>query len=305
MKSAVKFILTRGAVLYLALFGASLLIVDYKVIRERVIIRTLNHNMPGGFTHLIRLGEREPNTAADKEMFEQYERYYEKVVQFLPQLADAHGFLGISYYYLGKEKKAIASLEKAAVLNPYFFWFPYNLGVIYYKKGDHEKAVKYFEMARKKNPEMAMLIITKSIEYQRALTGVVNLGEIILPRLKAGYSECHRLLILSYLALKDYGKAIALANEAVSIGLNSQEMFYYYAGVASYHLEDYQKSIYFLQQAIEIDPDYAEAYYFLSLNLKAAGKDEMAAQVLAKAVTLQQQGHEKKPKEEEAYLRAI
>ncbi len=49
----------------------------------------------------------------NERMLKQYENYYEKVVRYFPKMVDAHELLGFSYYYLGKEEKAVDSYEKA------------------------------------------------------------------------------------------------------------------------------------------------------------------------------------------------
>lgn len=305
IKPIIRFLSTRVIILYLLLFGVSLLFVDYKSIRNKAIIRNLNDNLPGDFNYLIALGGREGDMPVDQKNLQRYERYYELVTGYLPQLADAHGMLGFSYFYLGKIKKSISEYEKAAVLNPHFFWFPYNLGVLHFLNGDYEKAANYFELAREKKPDKVPYIIQNSIEYKRALVEVTNINEILMAKLKSGYSECYRLLMISRLKLKDYRKVIGLAQEAVTSGLNYPEIFLYYASVAAFELNDYESSADLLRRALAIDGHYAQAYYQLSLTLKALGNEEAASQMMARYMLLKQQHIEKRPREQEAYLRII
>src|SRR5262245_32151125 len=113
MMPALKWLSTRTLIIYLILFCVSFLFVDYKTLRIRIMVRTLNHNLPpDGFGYLIRLGEGEGDVPVDKEALRSYANYYEKVIKFMPHLADAHGMLGLSYFYLNQPGKALRSFEK-------------------------------------------------------------------------------------------------------------------------------------------------------------------------------------------------
>lgn len=306
MSSILKWILSRTFILYVALFALSLPLIDYKTLNERIMIRTLNHNIPlEGFGYLLRLGEGTGQVAVEQKRLEGYVRYYEKVVKYVPNLADAHGMLAFSYFYLDQGAKAQRELEKAGVLNPHFFYFQYNLGVIHFLNEDYAKAAKYFATAREKKAELAVLAIKNGIEYQRALRGITNMSEIIMVKLKSAYTECYRLLIISHLKQQHYREALTYSREAIELGLGQPEVFYYYAGLATHQLKQYEVSLALLQQAIKIDPGYAEVYHCLGLNLKALGKDDMAAAAAAMSIKLIKEQKNKRPKENEAYLRII
>ena len=195
MRSFFKWIFTRSFVLYLVLFAFSFTLIDYGAIKKRIMIRTLNHNIPlDGFSYLIRLGEGQDDVPLDEAALKSYVRYYERVVQYMPHLDDAHGMLGFCYFYLGQPAKALKEYEKAGVLNPHFFFFQYNLGAIHFLNEDYATAAKYFENARQKKAEVTLLVIKNGLEYKRALTGITNLGAVIMGKMKSAYTECYRLL---------------------------------------------------------------------------------------------------------------
>jgi len=108
MKETLKWIISRTFVFYAILCAVSFALIDYKELNERLMIRTLNHNIPiEGFGYLIRLGEGGAEAPVDRNALEAYARYYEKVVQFFPNLPDAHGMLGFNYFYLDQPGKAL------------------------------------------------------------------------------------------------------------------------------------------------------------------------------------------------------
>lgn len=303
--SLLKFIGSRTVLVYVALFLVSLALVDFKEIRNRMNIRTLNDNMPASFAVLIKLGEDASSVKPDEKVLHEYINYFEKVVHFFPKMAEAHGMLGVSYFYLGDMKKALSSVQKAAVLNSHFFWFHYNLGVIYFANGDYGQSAQVLAQARQLRPQIALLVIKQSTEYQRVLHGVTNLGDIIMAKLKSGYSDTYRLLVLSHLKRQEYADAIRYAQEAISLGLNYKEMFLFYIAQASYELKHYESSVKLLKEALTIDPQYSEAVQLLGQTLKAMQQDQMAEELLTRANFMIDQGLIKHPTPEEVRVRIL
>jgi len=74
----------------------------------------------------------------------------------------AYGMLGFCYYHLGKHKEAVSFYRKALEINPYFFWFHYNLGVVYFKKGQYEQAAVSFKKAQDTVPKHNLKFIRAS-----------------------------------------------------------------------------------------------------------------------------------------------
>lgn len=67
--------------------------------------------------------------------------YLERAVRLEPNLAEASGYLGTAYVYLGQFEKAVPRLEKAASLDHYGN-VHYQLYLAYHKLGQSELAQK-------------------------------------------------------------------------------------------------------------------------------------------------------------------
>lgn len=103
--------------------------------------------------------------------------------------------------------------------------------------------------------------------------------------LDPGRIETHLKLSELYLYLKAYPLTLSEANEALKIDKNTAKA-YFLKGFAYKEMPDTIKSISSFQTAVEIDPDYYDAYIQLG-NIEAARKRKIALQYYNNALKLQ------------------
>jgi len=156
----------------------------------------LNNLMPRSIDYLVETAVA--HQAYDPRKLQSYVYYYEKVVAFMPQRADARGMLGYLYYQMGQEQKAIAAYEKAIKVYPHFFWFYYNLGMIHLKAERYEEAVAFFKKASAAKPEAALAFIysSKRIYLPVVSKMTADLNKPMTEQLKEGYQRGHVLMAL-------------------------------------------------------------------------------------------------------------
>ena len=148
-------------------------------------------------------------TYIDTKRLTRFEKYYQKVAEYFPSRSDAYEMLGFFSYYLGKEKQAIASLEKAVEMAPQVFWFHYNLGVIYYKSNEFDKAAISFITALQSRPEEALkYILTSEKLYMPIVAGTTENIEDLKQHLEKGYRDAYALLMMSRHHLENHAAAI-------------------------------------------------------------------------------------------------
>lgn len=147
----------------------------------------LNHLIPD-FSQLLRLNEEE--IISQNHDLSPYIRYYQTVIAYSPQIAEAHGILGFCYQQQGKEREAISAYQNAIQRNPYFFWFHYNLGVVQFKQRHFQEAEKSFQAALNTRPEMTLKIMAASKIFQQLGSNVPKFTEEIAAGLKSGYENC-------------------------------------------------------------------------------------------------------------------
>ncbi len=155
-----------------------------KVSRE---IKILNHIMPRSFDYLVKTFQAKE--AFDERKLKSYLYYYQKVAEYMPERADAIGMTGFCLYQLGKKEKAIAAYQRALKVNPYFFWFYYNLGVMYLEQGQMSKAKDMFNQAKDQQPARTLFFIKNSRRIYLLL---------IMKRMKEGQQELMQQLKEDY-----------------------------------------------------------------------------------------------------------
>jgi len=256
---------------------------DYEWIKKKAKITTLNHHMPTfeDFVQYI-------NTRGKSEIKGDNINYYEKVVEYMPYRADAHGLLAFCHYHLGEHEKAISSYQKAIKINPHFFWFHYNLGVIYFKQGRFDQSIESLKRSLGIRPEISLQILISSKLFMDIIIKGGELDNALDENLKTGYHDAYTLLILGYYHLQDFPQMFNNAVQALQWDLDPTGLYHFYAGVAAYHLMNYGESVSFFKEYIRINPESADAHFYLGLNLKALDQEKTAAQFLQQAAFLHQ-----------------
>lgn len=175
-------------------FSLADLKVDPDKVQTRARTTTLNQLIPS-FAYLAQWKRGSGNI--DKQKMKDYERYYKKVAEYIPGRADAYSMLGFCYYHLGERDKAIVSYQKAAVLNPHFFWPYYNMGMIFFKDGEYQESAEMFEKALRTDLKNALIFMRSSKIYQDIIREADYSYEALLARMQKGRRDSKLLMGLS------------------------------------------------------------------------------------------------------------
>ena len=286
LSKKIIFLFTRVGVVYLLIFFILNLFPEYKNTIDLAQLRILNRFVPFSFQCLI-----EPEKKFGANHYQAQIDYYNQVVKLAPEVADIYEIFGFCYYHLGDKGKAIASFKKAIQLERRFFWAQYDLGLIYYQNKHYSEAIKVFQKATNLPPEAAFLIIKASSIYQQIILINPDIHYDFNGSLKRGYHDAYVLLVKSYYALKDFQNMLSSSLVATKLGVDDNGVFYFYQGLAAYHLKQYDLSVYALQETIKKSPDFDEAYYYLALSLQALGREDLATRMMQKGAFL----HNAKP----------
>ncbi len=166
--------------------------VDPDKVQLRARTATLNNYMPAAYEPLVEFIESH-GQKNNGQIRSQYVEYYEKVVEFVPDQADAYALLGFCYYYLGETQKAVSAYQRAMFLNPRFFWSAYSLGVIYFKSKEYVSALAAFKSALAASPETTLA----TLRYSQVYRPLIRIVEPQLPmRLQNGYQNIYIFLRL-------------------------------------------------------------------------------------------------------------
>lgn len=137
----------------------------------------------------------------DRRQLSRFTKYYEFIASFNPEQSGAYDILGLCYYHLGLPEKAIKAYQKAAELNPHFFWSHYNLGMIYFWEGNFKLSSAEFRKALDVTPQETFAGMSSKIYLQ------IMIANRLPPRaleagLVSGYSMAEKYFQVSLKAEK-------------------------------------------------------------------------------------------------------
>jgi len=288
MRAYLKFILTRTFVLYLVCLCLILRILNYDALVNNAVPQTMSRlTVPiDYFAEFV-----------DKEDHYNYFNlmdcinYHKAVAHFFAfQKSEAYGMLGFCYERLGETQESLSSYQQAVASNPDYFWPYYDLGVISYNQAQYIKAANYFQQALQQNPLKTIVLLSRSKIYNDVKLSKLDGNYDYLQGLKQGHLQSYILLMDSLYKTAAYEELWKIAVSGIKEGLDSQGIFYYYAGAAAFHLKSYQKAVEFLQAALQDDPLNSDALLYMGMCLQMAGKQDLGQMVLNKAALLHKQG---------------
>lgn len=130
----------------------------------------------------------------------------------------------------------------------------FNRGALYDRMGQPEKALQDYSRSK----ELSKYYIPTDFEY-------INQA-------------------MAYLHLNNYDKSIDILNEAIADKQQNNQELFFYKGYAYLVKKDIEQAIKYFKRAIEIDPNYSEAYNFLGLLYHKTGNLDGAIWAFGKAI---------------------
>jgi len=193
---------------------------------------------------------------------------WKKALEYIPEDADVHNFLGIAFHRVGHLDSSIAEYKKAVALDPNYHQALNNTGYIYFLKGEYQTALQYFDKALKVNPS-----------YQQAILNRQKCKEIMDGRLKiAAFELFENANALDSLELKiqNYKKALEIDSNYVDAWNNLGVAYHYYGYLDS--------AVYCLKKALSINPEYPQVNNNIAFLLDGTGDYEAAVYYYQKAI---------------------
>jgi tetratricopeptide (TPR) repeat protein len=172
---------------------------------QKAKAKSLNYCMPKSFQYMWALAKNPESVS--KNPLTEYLIYYQKVARYLPEHPDAHEFLGFCYFQLGKYSRAVDEYQRAAELNPAFFWSNYNLGIAYFKEERYDEAATAFKTAAETKPDFTVKVLSLSKLYQSILAETDTKDYRQEGHLPEAYHRLRTLSMLSQYAAQEQSPA--------------------------------------------------------------------------------------------------
>jgi len=174
---------------------------------------------------------------------------------------------------------ALILLNSIIIKHPNYWSATYNRGLVYYKLKKYDLAIKDFKSTLKINNyyEYAMLYLAMSYEKNRDYSNAANYFSIYFTFNSHPNLNTLKRAAFSFSANNQYKKSIALYKKAIPLSPNDATLYYNIADCYA-RINEFEKTLLFLDKAIKINPNFVEAIHFkgvIKFKLKQNGCAEL------------------------------
>jgi tetratricopeptide (TPR) repeat protein len=302
------------ATAYLNRSWAYLEVEEYqKVIQNADRIITLNAKFSSLVSN-SNLAKAYNNRAIAYRNLKQYERAivdYDQAIALDPNYAAAYNNRGVTYRNLKQYERAIDDFNHALEIKFGNTLAYYNRGITYYLLKEYQRAIRNFDSALELNPKDTSAYFGRGTaryrlkEYEQAIQdfnhaltldaknnwsyhnrGVSFLG---LGNIKQGLADCIKaqginptyvghawMALWSEMCLNQAGEGEAEKFEAIAAVDPKHHIAYICRGVALWLRGNFEQSLIELEQAILLEPDEWDKYFWAGMACASLGRDQEA-----------------------------
>ena len=212
------------------------------------------------------------NILRDQGRFTEAIACYQLVLNVLPDDAETHYNLGITFKLQNNLDKAIASYQRAIDVNPEFSQVYCSLGNVFTELGELDKAVALYRLSITLNPDDAETYYNLGVVF----TDIGKLDDAVACYQQAiainpNSMDSHYNLGVIFSKKGKLEKAISCYRQALAITPNDPAT-HFNLGIIYKERGEREKAISSLQHAISVKPDFAEAFFNLGVLFSEQGK---------------------------------
>lgn len=212
---------------------------------------------------------------------------FDQAINLNNQFADSYNNRGLSWQMLAEDERAEADFRQAIAIEPTMAIAHYNLALLQYGRAEYAEAAVQLQEVVRLSPDDSDAWFQLGLTYDRldqAEAAIVALTQSI--EIDQGFDDqAFFLRGVIYAENGDFALGEADFNEAIRKGLRNAETLFY-RGLMRYYLENYQLAVEDLQEAIVYEPQFADAYYYLSFTYARLGDEQKARQYAQRALEL-------------------
>jgi tetratricopeptide (TPR) repeat protein len=201
-----------------------------------------------------------------------------KVIEAQPDNAEAHRLRGTAYGAMFKAEKAYADLNEAIRLNPEDYEAYYTLAMIQRQQKQYAEAIKNADLS------ISHFVPEEDAELQFYIAGYrlkADLGIELGNSLEEGAAQREAYQE----SLDTCDKTLELLGESPLLA-QWRSMMLYSRGVALRMLGELNKAIETFSEALDLNPDFGDAYFRRGICYQVLGEEKLAAADFAQAAII-------------------
>lgn len=254
------------------------------------------------------------------ENYERAIRNFRQALEFDPELAGAHYYIGQALLEQGQVDAALAELEEAIQKDPAYISAYHTIGTAYLEKGDTLQAKNFFDQLVKSEPNdcdvqvaYGYVMANELGEVDKGISAFEKAQQLcpdnpiayqyyafalpddrredkiaaIKTYLDLSEGEATDADLLEYLfglyfASEQYAEAERTIDKALEADPTDTNLLFY-AGYVRDKQENYRDAIGFYDRALEVNPNFDKAYVGKALAYKGMGNEQQYLAMLEKA----------------------
>ena len=216
---------------------------------------------------------------------------YTKVIEIVPDFADAYNERGIVYRHMKEYDKAIEDYNKAVEINPNHVVAYNNLSITYGMMVEPDKAIDAATKAIKADPTFPNAYHSRAIAWMKKNKQKKAIKDFdACLNLASGDGPSYYWRGKAYFDIENHGEAIEDFIDAMKCDISMANRPYgnkpLYIGVAAYFKDIADMAISNLTKAIEGGIKLAKVYYFIGCMYSSKGDKDKAIEDLKTSISM-------------------
>jgi tetratricopeptide (TPR) repeat protein len=194
---------------------------------------------------------------------------YKKILTLQQNVENVRLRLGLAYVAKGDKKQAIEEFQQIVQKEPFRYQVFTMIGELYEELKEWEQALAHYRLSLGANPNQLVPHLKIVLLEMRNKRNEEVLKQLAVAREKfPNTPQISYFYGLAYSESKDYPKAIEYFEEASRLASASNPemldgVFHFYYGAALERNGQFDRAVTAFKKAIELNPDYADAYNYL------------------------------------------
>ena len=227
------------------------------------------------------------NAYADLKEYKRAIEDYDRALELDPKYIDAYNNRGRVYYELKEYKRSVEEYTWALELDPKHVLAYNNRGLAYYDLKEYERTVKDFQYSIELDPENSVIYLLLGYSYLW-LKDIKQAHKAFLQSWQLELTNINYSLMAEWTTMYQKKPDPQMAERLETVAANAPEdvVAFICRGIAFWIHERFEEALSELNQAIPLNPELEDTFFWKGVVLAYMGPDNDAVAAIEKSLEL-------------------